>query len=186
MNKFVFIKDGIIREIHMRAFIDSAPQYILNHDIFIKENISSHTIKRFGKYICSLLNSYHFYKPELPFNTHEFEALSMKYILIANQIKSIEYFYNSNVYNYSTINIESLIQIMKNITSSIILQNDDYDTDALHICIDSLERWFKYDYSTIGWHNDTDNIDENVYILLYDIGTTFLHCGADEYNGYWV
>jgi hypothetical protein len=186
MNKFVFIKDGCKREIHMRAFIDSVPKYVLNHSIFSKENISAYTIKEFGKYILSILSSFNFYKPDLPFNTSDFEELSIKYGLIDNQIKNINYFYNCGNYDYSKNNIESLIQVMKNMVYSIMLRNDESDVDILHKCIDDLEQWYKYEFSIIGWQNEIESIDETVYLLLHDIGTTFLHSGAEDYSGYWI
>lgn len=186
MNKFVFIKDNSKREIHMRAFINSVPKYILKHEIFTKDNISSYMIKEFGKYILNILNSFNFYKPDLPFNTIEFEELSLKYGLIDNQIKNINYFYNCGNYDYSKYNIESLIQIMKNMIYSIMLRNDESDVDILNNCIDKLEHWYKYEYSIIGWQNEVEYIDETAYLLLHDIGTTFLHCGIEDYNGYWI
>lgn len=186
MNKFVFIKDGIKREIHMCAFMKCVPKYILNHDIFTKDNISSHMIKSFGKYILNIMSSYNFYKPELPFDTSEFEELAIKYHIIENHIKTIQYFYNCGTYDYSKINIESLIQIMKNMTMSAMLRVDEYDTDTLYECINNLETWYKYEYSLLGWQNEVNSIDETVYILLHDIGTTFLHSGSEDYNGYWI
>ncbi len=186
MNKFVFIKENSKREIHMRAFIDSVPKYVLKHSIFTKGNISSFYIKEFGKYILSILNSFNFYKPELPFDNDDFEHLSITYGLINNQIKNINYFYNCGNYDYSKINIESLIQIMKNMVHSVMLRNDESDVDILYKCIDDLERWYQYEYSTMGWQNETDYIDENVYLLLHDIGTTFLHSGVEDYSGYWI